>query len=318
LFPLWRRNTTRSEDLPPLCLRLAEWQHGELGQALAGAAGPLLAEWLPTLFGFQTLLISAGAAEPALLAASRTRSCAVLAPTVGSVPPADPAAANGRATACAGVRAAAVCAWPDALPVAGESVDVVVSYLALGFSDDPTAVLREAERVLVPGGWLIVLELNPFGLWGLSPLRPGVPVGGRWLPGFRLRDWLHVLGFALQQQRTVLFRPPVARCLRDVIMEGGSSRVGTGPLNDGSLGDRSPGNGALGAWWERQLARWLPGSGALTVLLAQRQVSALRPMRPVFRLPEVRGGLVRPSLQPNQGPTPVARTRLVDRSRGER
>lgn len=54
---------------------------------------------------------------------------------------------------------------PDRLPVASDSVDVVLLLHTLDFYPDPHQTLREVERVLIPEGRLIVVGFNPWSLW---------------------------------------------------------------------------------------------------------------------------------------------------------
>ena len=72
------------------------------------------------------------------------------------------------------------------LPLADASVDTVVITWALCSIPDPLATLREAHRVLVPGGRVQFVEhgLSPaprLGRWQRR-LTPGVAASGRWLP----------------------------------------------------------------------------------------------------------------------------------------
>jgi SAM-dependent methyltransferase len=106
-----------------------------------------------------------------------------------------------------------VCGDPLQLPVAGDSVDAVLLQHALDFSTDPRQLLREAERVLIPEGHLVVVGFNPWSLWGVWRLfhRPGgrVPWCGHFLSQHRLHDWLSLLGFDLERTESLMFKPPL-------------------------------------------------------------------------------------------------------------
>lgn len=120
-------------------------------------------------------------------------------------------------------RAAAFVAEAGALPFSAASLDLLALPHTLELSDDPHAALREAERVLVPEGRVVITGLNPNSLWGFRQSRAHLyrsvhqrfgkhaPVDGSFLPGsgesmasigyWRLRDWLHLLGFEVESAR---------------------------------------------------------------------------------------------------------------------
>ena len=58
--------------------------------------------------------------------------------------------------------------WCDLLdlPFEAQSVDLLVMPHTLEFTSDPHRLLREAERVLMPEGRLIILGFNSLSLWG--------------------------------------------------------------------------------------------------------------------------------------------------------
>lgn len=98
------------------------------------------------------------------------------------------------------------------LPLAPTSVDLVVLPHILEFAEDPHQVLREAERVLVPEGQVIVTGFNPLSLWGCKRYvarREGFPWNGDYLSVPRLRDWFKLLGFDTQSGWFGCYRPPL-------------------------------------------------------------------------------------------------------------
>lgn len=104
---------------------------------------------------------------------------------------------NRERSACQAPQGIQLCCLPEALPFEASSLDLLVMPHTLEMSPDPHAALREAVRVLVPEGRLLLFGLNPFSLWGLQHglerrQDPG-PNARKGLPYWRVRDWLQVL-----------------------------------------------------------------------------------------------------------------------------
>jgi len=161
------------------------------------------------------------------------------------------------------------------LPVESDSVDAVLLPHTLDYSDRPHAVLREVDRVLRRDGRLIVLGFKPVGLWGLRRLIPGagIPPGADHLISERrLKDWLQLLDMRIQGSSRYFFRWPL------------------------------PGNKAHGSGkWERWGQAWWPELAACYMLSAQKRVSTLTPVRPIWRRqPKVVAGLAEPSTRSSQ------------------
>lgn len=114
-------------------------------------------------------------------------------------------------------RASSVTVLTDeaALPFVSDSFDLVVLAHTLEFSGSPHQILREAERILVPGGSVVICGFNPFSLWGVR--RRCARGHGQWpwngtrhyLSAPKLRDWLALLGFEVQSNRFGCYVPPV-------------------------------------------------------------------------------------------------------------
>jgi SAM-dependent methyltransferase len=144
---------------------------------------------------------------------------------------------------------------PEQLSVRSDCIDVVVMPHTLEFCADPHQALREADRVLIPEGHLVLCVFNSLSLWGLRRVlerRQRSPWNGRALAVRRLKDWLSLLGFETRSV-SYFYRAP--------------------PLSHGSLSSEM-----------RRLSRGLPGrlpglaGGCL--LLARKKVSTLTPIRP--------------------------------------
>jgi SAM-dependent methyltransferase len=109
--------------------------------------------------------------------------------------------------------------WCDLLdlPFEAQSVDLLVMPHTLEFTRDPHRLLREAERVLMPEGQLVILGFNSLSLWGARQAfgkmtgRPFVPAAQDLIAFTRIKDWLKLLGFELERGRFGCYRPPLAR-----------------------------------------------------------------------------------------------------------
>lgn len=101
---------------------------------------------------------------------------------------------------------------PDYLSIANESIDALILHHVLEFSNDPHKVLREALRVLVSGGQLIIVGFNPLSTWWLRrlfTLKRQAPWFGHYYTQYRVADWLRLLDIKLEETYLGFFKPPV-------------------------------------------------------------------------------------------------------------
>jgi SAM-dependent methyltransferase len=170
---------------------LAEWFETSMGQYVLDWERAQFDSAVEDVFGFRALQI--GLPEIDFLGANRMqfRLC------VGAEP------------------GCALLADPRHLPLASQSMDLVVLPHALEFSKDPHQILREAERVLMPEGHIVVAGFNPASLWGLKRKlgrrREEFPWCGDFIGLLRLRDWLKLLGFELNGGRFGCYAPPFSQ-----------------------------------------------------------------------------------------------------------
>lgn len=92
-----------------------------------------------------------------------------------------------------------VIAEPDKLPFRENSIDVVCLNHGLDVYENPHQQLREACRVVVPNGYILVQGFNPFSLWGaghyLLGFKRRFPWASHFLSHKRIEDWLTLLDF---------------------------------------------------------------------------------------------------------------------------
>jgi SAM-dependent methyltransferase len=171
----------------------------------------------------------------------------------------------------AGVAGVDLYAQAEHLPIASSSVSLVYLAHVLEFSPDPHSLLREVDRVLIPGGRLLLSCFNPFGLFGASRLlRRTYPWNGRFIGQQRLVDWLRLLGFEVELTEHLGYKPPLSN-----------------PL----LYDRF-------SLLERLGPRLWPQLGAVCLLLAVKRETPMTLLRPSWRkkrgfMPQ--GGLAEPT-----------------------
>lgn len=99
------------------------------------------------------------------------------------------------------------------LPVASDTMKLVVLWHTLDFCDNPHQALREADRVLMEDGQLIIIGFNPVSAFGLRHLLSGwrkkSPWYGRFYSRWRLKDWLSVLDYRVLHSEASFIRPPI-------------------------------------------------------------------------------------------------------------
>jgi len=156
---------------------LPQWFQTPLGQYLLEKERSYLDDVTPDIFGFHALQL--GLPEVDLLRESRIahRMCS------------------------AGTGEPDIYARCHELPFATQSIDLVVLPHVLEFAEEPHAILREVDRVMMPEGRIVILGFNPWSLWGMRSAlgfsREQVPWNGRFLSLLRVKDWLALLGFEI-------------------------------------------------------------------------------------------------------------------------
>lgn len=142
----------------------------------------------------------------------------------------------------------------DMLPIASDSVDVVVLPHILEFEAQPHQVLREIERVLIGEGYIVIVGFNPWSFWGLWRValsgRDLPPWCGRFRSTGKLHDWLRLLGLEILDTRFLYHRPPLRNQRLDNLLAG----------------------------WERFAAAYFPLLGGSFILVGKKRVVAMTPV----------------------------------------
>ena len=211
-----------------------EWYQTPLGQHLIDDLKAQLDPVLATTFGYHSLQIGCSSHANRLLDSCRVKRQFNLGCEKAGVD---------------------LQAYPSLLPVANDSVDLVVLIHHLSNTTEPHAILREVSRVLIPEGKLIIIDFNPLSLWGLRHFLQSwlerVPWGGHYYTARRLSDWMQLLGFDQQKHYRVGYMLPIHR--------GSATRQLS--------------------WLEKGLKNWFSFSGALNVLVFDKNISPMTPVR---------------------------------------
>ena len=171
-----------------------DWYLAETGQHLFEELEERINPILSTTFGYYSLQIGCPG-----MAASLQQSCRIKHQfTLDELGPGAKIRAN-----------------PSMLPVASDSVDLVILMHHLSNTGEPHAVLREAFRVLIPEGKLVIIDFNPVSLWGFRHYCQSwldhVPFTGRLYTARRIDDWMRLLGFDQDRHIRVGYLPPIQR-----------------------------------------------------------------------------------------------------------
>ena len=126
------------------------WHEFEVVKPLLEAEQKELAEILPTLYGYHLVLVSDPGLSNLVESSLITHQIMINEHRQGF---------KGKLSYLQGSG--------DALPIKSESVDVVVLSHTLEHASHPHEVLREAHRILIPEGYVVITGFNPTSLWGL-------------------------------------------------------------------------------------------------------------------------------------------------------
>ncbi len=174
------RNHQRVPDLDTNITALEEWFETPLGHQLLQEEQRILEKELSCMFGYHLMQLSINR-RISLFKDSRICHCFA----VGAGSP-------------GGGGAVAAYSALDALPLEDESVDVTLLHHVLEFSHNPHQVLREASRVTIPRGYIIIFGFNPVSTMGmLKPIAQLFSDNPIWqrnsLRKSRITDWLQFL-----------------------------------------------------------------------------------------------------------------------------
>ena len=201
------------------------WKKLPNGEVILSAIEQQLAPWWPKFFGYHLLKIGP------LSGYIDTSQCAI----------------KHQLTVSQHSAQANIIADIDDLPLLEHSVDVCLLSHALEFTLDPHHVVREANRVLIPNGYLVITGYNPFSLVGFNKMMPyrrqKLPWNERFFSPMRVKDWLHLMGFEILADN---------RCLHSTL----ASRVGAG---------------MIAGQWQHFAEKYLPGFGSIYVIVAKKK-----------------------------------------------
>jgi SAM-dependent methyltransferase len=216
----------------------SSWQALPNGDVIAEEVNQALVAWWPKFFGYHLLKIGA------LSGFIDSQTCSI----------------KHQVTLVEQNTLGDVVADIDDLPFLEHSVDVCLLSHALEFSVDPHHVIREANRVLIPNGYLVISGFNPFSLAGLNKLLPyrrqTSPWNERFFSPMRVKDWLHLMGYEILLDQRAIH----------------SSLVGV--IGQGNIANK----------WQALAKKVFPSLGSIYVIVAKKRRHPLTPIKPKWKL----------------------------------
>ena len=210
-----------------------DWYGTNSGQALANDMGQSLFDSLSQCFGYYAVQIGCSELSDKIIQKSRVRHKFVV---------------------------------DEHLPIANDSVDLVVAAHCLPYSSHPHELLREIDRIMVPEAKLIIIEFNPISLWGLRHSLQAwlerIPWTGHLFSQKRLFDWLSILGFKKMQ---------IIKSHYDLPIQA---------------------NTTLGHWVSKATKRWLPFMSAVNILIYEKSITPMTPIKSKWQQRILSGGRV--------------------------
>jgi SAM-dependent methyltransferase len=214
------------------------WQELPNGQTIISAINGELQPWWQKFFGYHLLKVGALSAE-------------IETPNSTIMHKFSTSSLQGNGSVIADI---------NDLPFLQHSIDVCVLSHALEFALDPYHVIREANRVLIPDGHLIITGFNPFSLVGINQLIPYRKNKSPWREHFfspmRIKDWLHLMGYEVLSDKRCLF----------------SNLHGT--LHNGPIAS------AMHTFFEKYLNTF----GSVYVIIAKKRTLPLSPIKPKWQM----------------------------------
>ena len=206
------QGTSTAADRPSRRQRCYQWsRETQLGRRLRHQVTTDIEVILDQWFGYHLVVIGDDMGVP-VDEASRVRHVTRIIPRDEAWDRGDDGGQQTAPKVGAQAERVAVVARDAELPLATESVDVVVMFNALQQNEEPHRLLREVHRVLTQDGHLLVVDANANSLWGWMT---------RLVRLFRLRradrsvaislskleDWLRLLNFHMAPARHKLALP---------------------------------------------------------------------------------------------------------------
>lgn len=190
-FRQWSRHPVAAELVP----RYEAWRETVVGRAVLSQEQQMLEAALSTCFGYHLLQLSMDRSL-CLHDSARIQGKFCCHPDLSSQ------------------SVGAQCDF-DQLPFASDSIDTIILHHVHEFAENPHLVLREAERVLIPQGRIIVVGFNPVSLLGAFSMLARFSEQSLWhqhlLTARRVSDWLALLGCKVESVEHAFHRPPLSR-----------------------------------------------------------------------------------------------------------